>query len=321
MRVEDGFGEADFAALSIHPSRSTLGDWSVEDSTMRKPEAGVYALMALLLATACAVAPAPAKSAVRPGDSSMTASADPASQGKDRYAGYLTPGTTPDAAAIIPSAPKEGEPRNTADWAIFRATRSLEGSDRWKLAQSDDSYTPEDLLKDFSCAVGAELTLDNAPTVARILGRVGTDAGNAALSAKNKYQRTRPFMHNPGNICIARSEGLSKSFDYPSGHASSSWVEGLALAELAPDRATPILVRARAYGESRIVCGVHNWSAVESGRVNGASVFAALHSSKNFLADMVRAKMEIEKVRASGKKPDAAACAAEAELTKPLQAP
>jgi acid phosphatase (class A) len=292
-----------------------------------KAEAATYAGMvfALTLLVACAggagmQTAASAPPAVR-GDPTMTASTtarDPASQGQQRSVGYLTPETTPDAAEIIPPAPKEGEPRNNADWAIFRATRSLESSDRWKLAQNDDSYKPEDLLKDFSCAAGAELTMKNAPTLAVILGRVGTDASNAALNAKNKYQRTRPFLHNPGNICIARSDGLVQSFDYPSGHASSSWVEGLVLAELAPDRATQILQRARGYGESRIVCGVHNWSAVESGRTNGAGVFAALHGSKEFMADMAKAREELDSARKSGAKPDAAACTREFELTKPL---
>lgn len=28
--------------------------------------------------------------------------------------------------------------------------------------------------------------------------------------------RARPFLHNEGNICIERSDGLKKSFDYPS---------------------------------------------------------------------------------------------------------
>jgi acid phosphatase (class A) len=257
-------------------------------------------------------------------DSAMAASTtanDPASQGGERSIGYLTPEMTPDAVDIIPPAPKEGEPRNDADWAIFRATRALEGSDRWELAQDDDSYKPADLLKDFSCAVNAELTMQNVPTVAVILGRVGTDASNAALNAKNKYQRTRPFLHNEGNICIDRSDGLKKSFDYPSGHSSSSWVEGLALSELAPDRATAILQRARSYGESRIVCGVHNWSAVESGRTNGAAVFAALHGSKEFMADMAKAREELATARKSGPKPDAVACAKELELTKPLAVP
>ncbi len=282
-----------------------------------KAEAAAYAGFAFALTVLVACAGAPAKAPLR-GDPAMTAARDPASQGKESSTGYLSAEETPDSAHIIPPAPKEGEPRNTADWAIFRATRALEGSDRWKLAQNDDKYQPADLLKDFSCSIGAELTLQNAPTVAVILGRVGTDAGNAALSAKNMYRRTRPFMHNPGNICIERSKGLMESFDYPSGHASAGWVEGLALAELAPDRATQILQRARGYGESRIVCGLHNWSAVEAGRTNGASVFAALHSSKAFTADMARAREELDAARKTGRKPDEAACAKEAELTKPL---
>ena len=279
--------------------------------------------LALVLLVGCSTVPVAAPPAA-PGDTTMTASGpakDPASQGGKRALGYLAPDRTPDAIDIIPPAPKEGEPRNEADWAIFRATRAFAGSARWRLAQSDDSYRPEDLLKDFSCAVDATLTLQNAPTVARILGRVGTDASNAALNAKNEYKRTRPFLHNEGEICIERSEGLMKSFDYPSGHASSSWVEGLALAELVPERATRILSRARSYGESRVVCGVHNWSAVESGRTNGAAVFAALHGSQEFLKDMEAAREELATARRVGPRPDASACAVELELTKPLALP
>jgi acid phosphatase (class A) len=62
---------------------------------------------------------------------------------------------------------------------------------------------------------------------------------------------------------------------------------------------------------------LHNWSAIEAGRINGASVYAALHGSKEFVADMAKAKAEIAAARAA-KKPDAAACTKEFELTKPL---
>lgn len=279
-----------------------------------KAEAVTYAVMAFALTVlvACSGAPTPAG-----GDPVMGVPKDPAAAGGES-AGYLPPAQLPDAAAIISPAPKQGEARNDVDWSIFKATRSLEGSDRWKLAINDDSYKPADLLKDFSCSVGAELTLQNAPTLAKILARVGTDASNAAAGAKNLYKRTRPFLHNPGNICIERSQGLIASFDYPSGHASASWVEGLALAEIAPDRATMILQRARAYGESRVVCGLHNYSAVEAGRTNGSSVFAALHASAEFRTDMTRAREEVDIARKSGPKPDAAACEKEFELTKPL---
>jgi acid phosphatase (class A) len=173
-------------------------------------------------------------------------------------------------------------------------------------------------MTDFSCSVGAQLTPQNAPTLNTMIARVTVDAGSAANRAKDIYKRTRPFRHNPGNICIDRDGGIANSFDYPSGHSSLGFAVGLVLAQLAPDRSTPILSRARAYGESRIVCGVHNWSAVEAGRTNAAGVFAALQGSSEFRTALEQARSEIATARASGPKPDAAACTKEAELTKPL---
>ncbi len=234
--------------------------------------------------------------------------------------GFLTPATTPDAVAIIPPAPKEGEARNTADWAVFRSTRAIQqmNPDRWAMAQNDDSYKAADILKDFSCAVGVQLTIDNSPKLSRLLSRAAQDSANAAAKAKNVYQRTRPYLHNYGDICIAKSEGLAKSYDYPSGHSSASWMQGLVLAQLVPDRSEKILTRARAYGESRIVCGVHNWSAVEGGRTNAAGVFAAEQGSALYQAALAEARKELEAVRKTGAAPDAGACAKEFELSKPL---
>jgi acid phosphatase (class A) len=236
-----------------------------------------------------------------------------------RLPGYLTAATTPDAFATIPPAPQEGEARNDADWKIFRDTRVLEGSERWKMAQNDNALTAADLLKDFSCSVGVTLTRENAPTLATMISRVTVDAGSAANRAKDIYKRDRPFKHNAGNICIDRNGGIANSYDYPSGHSSLSWAVGLALTQIAPDHATAILTRARAYGESRVVCGVHNWSAVEAGRTNAAGVFAALQGSADFQADLAKARAEVAAAAKSGPKPDAAACSREADLSKPLE--
>ena len=124
---------------------------------------------------------------------------------------------------------------------------------------------------------------------------------------------------NPGSICIEKTEALGKSFDYPSGHASLGWTAGLVMAQLAPDRASEVLARGQAYGESRLVCGVHNLSAVEAGRTNAAGVCAALQSSSEFQAMMTKARVEVDAARRSGAKPEATWCAKEAELVKPLQ--
>jgi acid phosphatase (class A) len=186
------------------------------------------------------------------------------------------------------------------------------------MAASDDSYLPADVLRNFSCSLGVSLTPQSAPTLSVILTRAAIDSGSAAVTAKEVYKRPRPYLATDARICIARSAGLDRSFDYPSGHASLGWIHGLILAQLAPERSTAVLARARAYGESRVVCGVHNASAVEAARTNASGVFAALQGVDAFREMMVRARGEIDAARMSGAVPDPAVCAAEAVLVRPL---
>jgi acid phosphatase (class A) len=168
------------------------------------------------------------------------------------------------------------------------------------------------MLKTFSCAVGAELTSESAPKLTALLSRVGLDVGRQVASVKDVFKRKRPYLIDEGSICVPKSEALAGSPDYPSGHATWGWAVGLILAELAPDRATPILIRGRAFGESRVVCGVHSPSAVEAGRTNGSAMIAALHGDPQFRADLEAARLEVEAARkAAGAQP--AACAAEVE--------
>jgi acid phosphatase (class A) len=158
-----------------------------------------------------------------------------------------------------------------------------------------------------------DLNEKSAPRLDAILRKLGPDVLAAVVKPKNLYQRKRPYLIDEGEICVAKSTALAESPDYPSGHATWGWTIGLLIAELAPDRATPVLSRARAFGESRVVCGVHNASAVEAGRMNGATLVAALHGEAAFRADMDGARAEMAALRASAPQPQA--CAAEAALT------
>ena len=89
--------------------------------------------------------------------------AAPAAPTAGRAAGFLAPATLPNAIATIPPAPKEGDGRNALDWDIFVKTRAMEGSDRWAMAKSDDSYKPADLLNHLR----AEVALHAARVVLR----------------------------------------------------------------------------------------------------------------------------------------------------------
>lgn len=226
---------------------------------------------------------------------------------------FLTPAETPDLAKILPSY-SEVVAADPVDSSYFLATRSLEGGERWALALNDDDYSQAAIMADYSCAIGVALTPDNAPLTSRLVAMASTDAAMASDVAKEHYERPRPFLSNEGPICLERSERLEASFDYPSGHSSAGWMAGLVLAELAPDRATEILTRSRAYAESRAICGVHNRSSTVAGHTVGSVVYARLQGNEQYVAAAARARAEMDQVRETAAKPDPSKCAVEARL-------
>ena len=219
-----------------------------------------------------------------------------------------------DSVAIAPPPPAPGSPRAEADRQIFRATRALQGSPRWALAARDDDQSIGATLQDFSCALGVNVDAASAPLTVQLFTRLIPDAQRTVEVAKARFNRKRPYLTDPGPICTAKTDDLAKSPDYPSGHTSWGWAAALIFAEIAPDHATAVLARGRAYGESRVVCGVHTVSAIDAGRVNGAALVAALHSSSAFRADLDQARAELAGLRSSGHAPDPAKCADEARL-------
>jgi acid phosphatase (class A) len=229
--------------------------------------------------------------------------------------GYLSPAEMPDVRRIVPPPPQDGDSRFTTDMAIFRSTRALEGTPRWALALNDDELSTPALLRDFSCALGVTATTENAPRVTALVAKAIADASRASNDLKNFYQHKRPFQLAEGAVCVtpAGKARLERNFDYPSGHTTSSWEAALVLAELAPDAASGILSRARVFGESRVVCGVHNLSAIGAGWMTATAVFVAQHGSPAFRADMDAARADLAALRKNGTV-DTAACATEAEI-------
>jgi acid phosphatase (class A) len=224
---------------------------------------------------------------------------------------YLAKGVY-DARAHLPPPPAKGSPEAEKDRQTFRATRALEGTPRWTLARADNAE--ENILEGFSCALGFTPTRQSNPKLAAMLLRVSGDVRSAVAGPKLKYRRPRPYFSESGNICIRRSVGLALSPDYPSGHSTWGWTVGLILAEAAPDRAEAILTRARGFGESRVICGVHNASSVEAGKRNAEGLFAALWTSEAFKADLAGVRAELDAARAKATPPDPARCTAEANL-------
>lgn len=229
--------------------------------------------------------------------------------------GYLDRSALPDSLALLPPPPAKGSPQMAADEAAFRHTRTLEGSPRWQLAARDAQLGFPALTETFACAVGVDIDAARAPHLNMLLRRTLTDAGLSTYRAKDNYNRTRPFVEMKAASCTPAEESrLARDGSYPSGHSALGWALALVLAEAAPERADAILARGHAYGQSRVVCGVHWQSDVDQGRVMGAATVARLHGDPTFLAQMRLARQEMVALRAAGT--TRRDCAAEAAALK-----
>lgn len=230
----------------------------------------------------------------------------------DAPAGYLS-GAVVDLPAVLAPAPVKGDLRYEMDRKVYRAMKPMIGTPRWDLATRDVPSDNAAVARDMSCAAGVTISPETTPATFRLLANASTDTARANNAAKDHYKRLRPFLIDKGQTCEDQAS-VGKSFDYPSGHTTRGWTFGLILAELLPQRATPILARARAYGESRIVCRVHNLSAVEAGRVGATITMTAIRVTPAYQADLAAARAELA---AAHPAPDAQSCSTEAALANP----
>jgi acid phosphatase (class A) len=260
--------------------------------------AGVGALAGLLLT--CVVAVRAADTTER-APTSMYAVA--------HVQGYLQPDERPDGLLLAPPPPAPGTARYAADVEGYKSTRALRDTPRWRLAAIDADVNFPHAADTFSCALGVRIDATTTPSLYELLQRTVIDAGQSTYPAKEKYQRPRPYAVFNDPICVPEdAERLRTNSSYPSGHASLGWVWALLLAELAPDRADAVMARGYAFGESRVVCGVHWPSDIEAGRTIASAVFAKLHSKPQFVGRMQAARDELRRARSSAMKhaPDCA---------------
>lgn len=227
--------------------------------------------------------------------------------------GYLGKAGLPASLRLLPPPPAQGSAAQGRDDAAAQATVALRGGPRWILATSDAQLTIASLARDFSCALGIELTPQTTPKTIALLTHATPDLALSTGAAKAAYNRARPFTVDGGPICTPeQADLLRRDGSYPSGHSTVGWGWALILAELAPDRADPLLERAQAFATSRVVCNVHWLSDTEAGRTMAAATVAKLHGDARFRADLEAARAELRAVR--GPVVETPRCAAEAPL-------
>lgn len=222
----------------------------------------------------------------------LAAGAAPARE--DRPAGYLAPATLPDSLVLLSPPPAVDSPEAASERAYFTESRALAGTPRWRQAADDAEAFGDKAHASLACAAGLAITVKDTPTLSRMFDRMVIDAGQSVGGAKTRYNRPRPLVgHDDAPICVPREAWMQTNPSYPSSSAAAGWAWSLVLAELLPRKATPIIARGLAAGESRAICGLHWPSDVAAGRTMGAALVARLHADAAFLKDLETAKAEL----------------------------
>ncbi|MEL5395846.1 phosphatase PAP2 family protein [Serratia nevei] len=195
--------------------------------------------------------------------------------------------------AILPPPPAENSAAFANDRAQYLQGHVLPDPGRRNLAASDAEY--QNITLAFSRAFGHKISPDATPQLWSLLQGVLQDSHDFAMrSAKNHYQRLRPFVLYHDNTCTPKKDTkMAKTGSYPSGHASFGWATALVLAELNPTRQTEILRRGYDFGQSRVICGAHWQSDVDAGRLMGAAVYARLQSVPAYQQALAAARREL----------------------------
>jgi acid phosphatase (class A) len=265
-----------------------------------------------LLATAALPASTRAEENSAKPSSAPSVATTPVVPGKPARAPYLTDANAPDTTAILPPPPRGQSAAEAAAKAAFVAPRSRKCTPRWDLATIDVADGASAILEDFSCVLGQRIDQSRAPALMTLLERTRLDISRATRAPKEHYRRLRPFVGNDSEICVMRTAELGNAYSFPSSHATQGWAYASIMASLMPEKATQFFLRARAYGESRVVCGVHWMTDIQAGRTAASAVFAALQGDATFRSDLDRARTELARLVATGgPAPDQAACARE----------
>lgn len=225
--------------------------------------------------------------------------------------GYLNPADLPLRLALLGAPPKPDSAALARDEEARRAALALRGTAREALAATDAELSFPGPANTFSCAMGTQISEKTTPHLYTLMQRTLTDAGGSTYAGKNAYNRTRPFVVHDEGTCRKDMEPLLRTDgSWPSGHSAAGWAWGLILAEVNPARATELMTRGLAYGQSRVICNAHWQSDVDAGRIMGAATVASLHSNPAFLKDLAAAKEEIQTAQKAGNTPTEN-CAAE----------
>ncbi len=180
------------------------------------------------------------------------------------------------------------------DTAILHL-QEMASPEQWAAAHADaDAYDAKDLLPQFDASADQDLSEKTHPLLAHLLGRMISDMSDIARMAKASNPRLRPYAED-GAITACNTGYLNPEESFPSGHAMNGYAAALVISDVLVGHSRRLRERGIAYGDHRVLCGVHHPSDVAAGRELAIAYVEAIRTNKAFQDDLACAREE-EKV-------------------------
>lgn len=200
---------------------------------------------------------------------------------------YFKADAVPLADLLVPP-PAQDSADTKAELAEVVTLMASTSEDRKKQAIADN----DESLAQFVAGTSIKVDAAAVPLTVALVQRIIDTEDEVTGPAKKAFNRPRPPLVNDQIKPLVK---LSKSGAYPSGHTTNGTAIAIVLAKMLPEKKDELMVRAKDYGWSRMVVGVHYRSDLDAGYAAGALLAQALFQSADFQKEFEPAKAELRK--------------------------
>jgi acid phosphatase (class A) len=191
-----------------------------------------------------------------------------------------------DLTRLLAPPPAPGSAEDRRDLEAVLAAQRARTPDSAKAAQADAEVS----VFRFADVIGPAFTAERLPRTAALFRQASREASAVIQIAKRHWGRPRPFDVSDDVKPVAE---LARNGAYPSGHAAFGQLAAILLAEMVPEKRAELFARGRAYGENRVVAGLHYPTDVEAGRLAATAIAAALLRDAEFSRDFAASRAEV----------------------------
>lgn len=192
-----------------------------------------------------------------------------------------------DGGALVGPPPAAGSPQEAADRLSMRPAVSAE---RLAQARADQTFDP---WRIFQPVLGDGFNEQALPRTKALIDATVAAVMPTINAVKTQYDRTRPYAADRSVFQCDDPGNVGTNGSYPTSHGAGGWALALVLAELVPAQADALLQRGHAFGESRLICGYHFPTDIESSRLIAAGVVARLHADPAYRRQLDAARREL----------------------------